>query len=113
MPPPEVVVFTSTATEAEAEDKALKRHRAQMKRLLQLGAEKASRATVEMCVTLTAVSAGMVCAGSGDLDVMRILRALRGKIEEVPYGSHLGIGMAVGKGGLLPRYYVHGVYCDV
>lgn len=98
-PPPDVVMFNSNSDvpSANLDEKAMKRHRAQMKRLLQFGADRTSKTTVEMCVTLSAVSAGMVCAGSGDLDVMRILRVLRAKIDDVSYGSHMGIAMAVGK----------------
>lgn len=68
-----------------------------MKKLLQFSTERACKPTVEMCVTLLAVSSGMVCAGSGDLDVMRVLRVLRRKLDDVPYGSHMGIGMGMGK----------------
>ncbi len=49
-----------------------------------------------MCITLMALSLGMVMAGSGDLDCLRIIRSLRFKIEDVTYGTHLGLGMALG-----------------
>ena len=57
---------------------------------LQAAGDKASKPTLEMCVTLTALSAAVVLAGSGDLDTLALLRILRGKLDETTYGTHLG-----------------------
>lgn len=58
--------------------------------LLQAAAEKASKPTLETCLALTALSAAVVLAGSGDLDALTLLRMLRGKLDDTSYGTHLG-----------------------
>ena len=58
--------------------------------LMQAASEKASRPTLETCITLTALSTAVVLAGSGDLDTLTILRMLRNKLDETSYGAHLG-----------------------
>lgn len=58
--------------------------------LLQSAAEKASKPTLESCVALTAVSASVVLAGSGDLDTLALLRVLRGRMDDISYGTHMG-----------------------
>lgn len=70
--------------------------RTRLKNLFSASNEKATRPTLEMCVTLTALSVSMVCAGSGDLDVLRVLRALHSKVDEVIYGTQMGIAMSIG-----------------
>jgi hypothetical protein len=70
--------------------------KSRMKRLLLSAADKASRPILEMCLTLMSLSVSMICAGSGDLDVLRILRALLSKVEDVAFGTHMGLSMAVG-----------------
>ena len=102
LPTPDLVTFLHPPNATKAPHDAPpklqgNKHRNAMRRLVQLGADKATRPTVEMCVTLTAVSAAMVCAGCGDLDILRILRVLRGKLEDVSFGSHMGVSMAIGK----------------
>ena len=57
---------------------------------LQAAGDKASKPTVETCVTLTALSTAVVLAGSGDLDTLTILRILRSKIDDTAYGTHMG-----------------------
>lgn len=58
---------------------------------------KLARNTVRNCQDLVALSAATVMAGSGDLDVLRRLRSLHGRIgPETPYGSHLAAHMAIG-----------------
>ena len=57
---------------------------------LQAAADKASKPTLETCVTLTALSAAVVLAGSGDLDTLTLLRMLRNKLDDTTYGTHLG-----------------------
>lgn len=53
--------------------------------------------SVRNCLDTLALSAASVMAGSGDLHVMRRLRALHGRIDkETPFGSHLAAHMALG-----------------
>jgi hypothetical protein len=66
---------------------------------LQAAGDKASKPTLETCVALTALSASVVLAGSGDLDTLTILRILRNKLDETTYGTHLG-----GGGGVVHQY---------
>lgn len=49
-----------------------------------------------MCCCTTALALGSCCAGSGDVAALRILRELRWKIDDVNYGSHMAIAMALG-----------------
>lgn len=51
---------------------------------------------VEMIVSTTSLAVSMICAGSGDLDVLRIVRELRWKIDELMYGSHVALSMSLG-----------------
>ncbi|KAF2738230.1 hypothetical protein EJ04DRAFT_486485 [Polyplosphaeria fusca] len=58
---------------------------------------KLSRNTVRNCQDLVALSAATVMAGTGDLEVMRRLRGLHGRVgPDTPYGSHLAAHMAFG-----------------
>ncbi|CAI6338831.1 unnamed protein product [Periconia digitata] len=58
---------------------------------------KLSRNTVRNCQDLAALSAATVMAGTGDLDILRRLRGLHGRIgSDIPYGSHLAAHMAIG-----------------
>ena len=59
--------------------------------------DKSMRHVVEMCMSIIALSLSCVMAGSGNLDCLRILRELRWKVDDVSYGSHLTISMAIGK----------------
>ncbi|KAJ9611601.1 Anaphase-promoting complex subunit 1 [Cladophialophora chaetospira] len=53
--------------------------------------------SVRNCLDALALAAASVMAGSGDLQVMRRLRALHGRIDkETPFGSHLAAHMALG-----------------
>lgn len=51
---------------------------------------------MEVCVCLTALSLASVMAGSGDLECLRIIRELRWRVEDVTYGTHMALGMALG-----------------
>lgn len=52
---------------------------------------------LEMCLGCAAISLSMVLAGSGDLEVLRLLKVLRWRCdEEVHYGSHMAYGTAIG-----------------
>ncbi|KAF2176422.1 hypothetical protein K469DRAFT_607442 [Zopfia rhizophila CBS 207.26] len=58
---------------------------------------KLARNTVRNCQDLVALSAATVMAGTGDLDVLRRLRGLHGRVgPDTPYGSHLAAHMAFG-----------------
>lgn len=70
--------------------------KSRMKKLLFAASEKASKPILEMCVTLTALSVSIACAGSGDLETLRILRALHSRVDDANYGTHLGIAMSIG-----------------
>lgn len=64
--------------------------------LMIAAAEKASKSILESCLAQVAVSSSLIVAGSGDLDLFKIFRALRTKIDDVSYGTHLALGMAIG-----------------
>jgi anaphase-promoting complex subunit 1 len=56
-----------------------------------------TRANARMCVDVLALSSAMVMAGTGDLVVLRRLRALHGRDDpSTTYGSHLAAHMAIG-----------------
>jgi anaphase-promoting complex subunit 1 len=56
-----------------------------------------TRNTVRNCQDLVALSCATVMAGTGDIDVMRRLRLLHGRVNaDTPYGSHLAAHMALG-----------------
>jgi anaphase-promoting complex subunit 1 len=53
--------------------------------------------SVRNCLDALALATASVMAGSGDLHVMRRLRALHGRVDkETPFGSHLAAHMALG-----------------
>lgn len=62
--------------------------------------EYAGRATVESSLMLILISISLVYAGTGDLEVMRIIRYLRSRIgvahSQVTYGSQMAIHMSLG-----------------
>ena len=58
---------------------------------------KAAQPTLETCVGTTAIALGMVMAGSGNLECLRLFRVLRRRVDsEVSYGFHVAISMALG-----------------
>lgn len=59
--------------------------------------DKVLRSSVEMCLSAVALALAAVMAGSGDLDVLRTLRELRWKVDDVTYGTHMALSMAIGK----------------
>ncbi|XP_050315622.1 anaphase-promoting complex subunit 1 [Anthonomus grandis grandis] len=64
-------------------------------------ADLAGKATIETCLNVLLLSASMVMAGTGNLEVMRLVRHLRRRVGVsnsaiVTYGSHLAIHMALG-----------------
>ena len=53
--------------------------------------------TVELCLGSAAVSLAMVMAGTGNLKMFRLLKALRWKCDmDVKYGNHMAYGSAIG-----------------
>ena len=63
--------------------------------------ELAGKTTIETCLNVILVSMGMIMAGSGNLEILRICRYLRSRIGTtsqaiVHYGSHMAIHMTIG-----------------
>ncbi|KAI8350725.1 hypothetical protein B0O80DRAFT_124721 [Mortierella sp. GBAus27b] len=59
--------------------------------------ESITKSTISVCLDVTTMAASMVMAGSGDLDLLRRLRKLHGRIKgDTSYGSHLAHHMALG-----------------
>ncbi|KAH0560894.1 anaphase-promoting complex subunit 1 [Cotesia glomerata] len=62
--------------------------------------ELAGKSTIETCLNVTLLSAAVVMAGTGNLDIMRICRQIRTRVgpasSVVTYGSHLATHMALG-----------------
>eukprot|EP00928_Gymnodinium_smaydae_P030278 TRINITY_DN22559_c0_g2_i1.p1 TRINITY_DN22559_c0_g2~~TRINITY_DN22559_c0_g2_i1.p1 ORF type:complete len:703 (-),score=112.61 TRINITY_DN22559_c0_g2_i1:9-2078(-) len=55
------------------------------------------RSTLETCQSVVAMALGMVLAGTGDLDALRLLRAIRKRSDlETSYGVHMATHMAIG-----------------
>ncbi|KAF7270472.1 hypothetical protein GWI33_016577 [Rhynchophorus ferrugineus] len=64
-------------------------------------AELAGKATIETCLNVLIISVSMVMAGTGNLEIMRLVRHLRRRVGVsingiVTYGSQLAIHMALG-----------------
>ncbi|KAF5273421.1 hypothetical protein FQA39_LY07438 [Lamprigera yunnana] len=64
-------------------------------------AELAGKPTIETCLNVLLLSASTVMAGTGNLQIMRIVRHLRRRVglsssAVVTYGSHLAIHMSLG-----------------
>ncbi|OTF73812.1 anaphase-promoting complex subunit 1-like protein [Euroglyphus maynei] len=60
--------------------------------------EQAGRSTIESCVNVLIVSCSIIMAGTGNVEIMRICRFLRCRINQthVLYGSFMAIHMALG-----------------
>jgi anaphase-promoting complex subunit 1 len=62
-------------------------------------ADQAGRFTIESCLNVLVLSLSIIMAGTGNLDVLRICRYLRSRINQVNvvlYGSHMATHMALG-----------------
>ncbi|KAL1503732.1 hypothetical protein AB1Y20_012203 [Prymnesium parvum] len=58
---------------------------------------RAEQPTLETCVGAAAIALSLVMAGSGNLDCLRLLRVLRRRVDnDVTYGYHMAISMAIG-----------------
>lgn len=63
--------------------------------------ELAGKATMEQAICIVVLSLSLVMAGTGDLDVIRLVRYLRSRVgapkySTVTYGSHMALHMALG-----------------
>lgn len=59
--------------------------------------EELARSNARMCQDVLALSCSIVMAGTGDIPILRRLRALHGRDDpDTPYGSHLAAHLAVG-----------------
>lgn len=62
--------------------------------------EFTGKATIESCAIMALLSLSLVCAGSGNLTILKIIRMMRSRIgtsySQVTYGSHIAIHMALG-----------------
>ncbi|ORY08304.1 hypothetical protein K493DRAFT_29218 [Basidiobolus meristosporus CBS 931.73] len=59
--------------------------------------ENITRSTVKSCLDVVCTSVALVMAGTGNLEVMRRLRVLHGRITpDVTYGNHMASHMALG-----------------
>ncbi|CRK87591.1 CLUMA_CG001388, isoform A [Clunio marinus] len=62
--------------------------------------EYAGKATVESCIILVLIALSLVFAGTGNLQILRMIRMTRARIgpqnSQVTYGSHMAIHMALG-----------------
>ena len=61
-------------------------------------AEQAGRSTIEACLNVLVVSLAIIMCGTGNIEVVRICRFLRSRLNQayVLYGSHMAIHMALG-----------------
>ncbi|KAJ3053460.1 Anaphase-promoting complex subunit 1 [Rhizophlyctis rosea] len=58
---------------------------------------KMDRGIARSCTDVLAISLGLVMVGTGDIAVMRRLRKLHGRLgQDVTYGSHMAVHMALG-----------------
>lgn len=58
--------------------------------------DKSLRPLIDMCVSVTANALGCVMAGTGNIDCLRTFRELRFRVDDVTYGTHLALNMAIG-----------------
>jgi hypothetical protein len=64
--------------------------------LMIAASDKASKPLLEMAIGLVALAVSMTVAGTGDVQVLRVLRVLRGKIDDVTFGTHMALSMSIG-----------------
>lgn len=62
--------------------------------------EYAGKATVESCIIMVLIALSLVFAGTGNINILRMVRMTRSRIgvqhSQVTYGSHMAIHMALG-----------------
>ncbi|CAN0438388.1 unnamed protein product, partial [Laminaria digitata] len=62
-----------------------------------VAARRPERPVLEMCLSTSVTALGMIMAGTGDLECLRLMRELRSRVEgEVTYGTHMAIAMGIG-----------------
>ena len=69
--------------------------------------DRRTRYAIESSVSTVALSLSCVMAGSGDLECLRILRELRWKVDDITYGSHLALSMAIGQIRYLCTFFLN------
>ena len=52
--------------------------------------------TMETCVGATCLALALVMAGTGDVETLQLLRNIRMHVDEVSYGQHMSLSMAIG-----------------
>ncbi len=55
-----------------------------------------NKTTLESCLSSAAIGLGMVMAGTGELNCLKLLRTLRWKTANVTYGTHMALNSAIG-----------------
>lgn len=60
-----------------------------------LGLSSVSVSMVETCINICALSLSLVMSGTGDVQVLKVLRKLN-KRDGVSYGSYMAVSMAIG-----------------
>lgn len=55
-----------------------------------------NKTTLESCLSTVCVALGMVMAGSGDLNALKLLRTIRWKTLGVSYGTHVALNSSIG-----------------
>eukprot|EP01031_Cornospumella_fuschlensis_P037698 gene37698-45799_t len=63
---------------------------------LGIAADKIVKVTVDLILCSLCLALSCVFAGSGDIDIMRVIRELRHKVDDVTYGTHMALSMALG-----------------
>ena len=58
---------------------------------------KELRAAVETALGCALLGASLVMAGTGDLDVLRVIRELRRRLDDYMFGSQMAISMCTGE----------------
>ncbi|CAN0566882.1 unnamed protein product, partial [Ectocarpus sp. 12 AP-2014] len=62
-----------------------------------VAARRPERPVLEMCLSTSVTALGMIMAGTGDVECLRVMRELRARVEgEVTYGTHMAIAMSIG-----------------
>ena len=73
--------------------------------------DRSIRPTLECTLCSIALALSCVMAGQGDARCLRVLRELRWKVEDINYGSHMAINMAIGKTYILVVFVYILLYC--
>jgi anaphase-promoting complex subunit 1 len=63
--------------------------------------DKSIRNYIDLSINVVALSLACIMAGTGDVECLRVLRELRWKVEDVKFGTHMALGMAIGNSKFL------------